>query len=197
MKLRILALAVGVTLSLPALAQDAVATFAGGCFWCMEPPYDKLDGVKSTVSGYMGGHLDNPTYKQVVGGATGHFEVVQVTYDPEMVSYERLLQVFWRNIDPLDGGGQFCDRGDSYRSAIFAHSDVQQRAAEASRQALEGSNRFDAPVVTEVRSAGEFYPAEEYHQNYYQENPLRYRFYRASCGRDARLEALWGAEAEG
>jgi peptide-methionine (S)-S-oxide reductase len=108
-----------------------------------------------------------------------------------------LLQVFWRNIDPLDGGGQFCDRGDSYRSAIFAHSDVQQRAAEASRQALEGSNRFDAPVVTEVRSAGEFYPAEEYHQNYYQENPLRYRFYRASCGRDARLEALWGAEAEG
>ena len=197
MKLRIAAFALGVMLSLPTLAQDEVATFAGGCFWCMEPPYDKLDGVKSTVSGYMGGHVANPTYKQVVAGDTGHAEVVQVTYDPDVVSYERLLQVFWRNIDPLDGGGQFCDRGDSYRSAIFAHSEAQQRAAEASKQALEGSNRFAAPVVTEVQPAGEFYPAEGYHQNYYQENPLRYRFYRASCGRDARLEALWGAEAEG
>lgn len=193
MKRCFLALVLGVTLSLPAVAQDAVATFAGGCFWCMEPPYDKLDGVKSTVSGFMGGHVDNPTYKQVVGGGTGHAEVVQVTYDPEVVSYEQLLEVFWRNIDPLDGGGQFCDRGDSYRSAIFAHSEAQQRAAEASKQALDGSKRFDAPVVTEVHPAGEFYAAEDYHQNYYQENPLRYSFYRSRCGRDARLEALWGA----
>jgi peptide-methionine (S)-S-oxide reductase len=145
----------------------------------------------------MGGHVDNPTYKQVVGGATGHAEVVQVTYDPDVVSYEELLHVFWRNVDPVDGGGQFCDRGDSYRSAIFAHSEAQLRAAEASKHALEGSNRFDAPIVTEVRLAGEFYPAEAYHQNYYRENPLRYRYYRASCRRDARLEALWGAEAEG
>ena len=197
MKRHLITFVLAMTLSLPALAQDAVATFAGGCFWCMEPPYDKLDGVKSTVSGYMGGHVKNPTYKQVVGGGTGHAEVVQVTYDPEVASYDQLLQVFWRNIDPLDGGGQFCDRGDSYRSAIFAHSEAQQRAAEASKQALEDSNRFTAPVVTEVQPAGEFYPAEGYHQNYYQENPLRYRFYRANCGRDARLEQLWGAEAEG
>jgi len=195
MKLRIIAFALGATLSLPALAQDAVATFAGGCFWCMEPPYDKLDGVKSTVSGYMGGHVDNPTYKQVVGGSTGHAEVVQVTYDPDVVSYEQLLHVFWRNIDPVDGGGQFCDRGDSYRSAIFARSETQQRAAEASKQALEDSGRFDATIATEIQAAKTFYPAEDYHQDYYQNNPLRYRYYRASCRRDARLEALWGAEA--
>lgn len=170
----------------------AVATFAGGCFWCMEAPFDKLDGVSSTVSGYMGGNVDNPTYRQVSGGGTGHAEVVQVTYDPTVVSYEKLLEVFWRNIDPLDAGGQFCDRGDQYRSGVFYHTLEQREAALSSREELRASDRFDKPVVTEVTQADTFYRAEDYHQNYYVTNPVRYRYYRFGCRRDARLEQLWG-----
>jgi peptide-methionine (S)-S-oxide reductase len=171
----------------------AVAIFAGGCFWCMQPPFDALDGVVSTTAGYTGGHLPNPTYEQVSAGETGHVEAVQVIYRPEKVSYDRLLEVFWHNVDPLDAEGQFCDRGPTYRSVIFVEDDTQRRLAEASKEGLEQSGRFDRPVVTEIRAAGTFYPAEEYHQDYYRKNPLRYRFYRSRCGRDGRLEALWGS----
>ncbi len=176
-------------------AAQAVATFAGGCFWCMEPPFDALPGVQSTVSGYMGGEVDDPTYEAVSRGGTGHAEVVQVTYDDTQVSYDELLAVYWRNIDPLDAGGQFCDRGDSYRTAIFVHDEAQARAARASKAELEASGRFDAPIVTPIVEAGDFWPAESYHQNYYLEHPLRYKYYRWRCGRDARLQALWGEEA--
>lgn len=173
----------------------AVATFAGGCFWCMEPPYDKLDAVIATVSGYTGGEVENPTYEQVSGGGTGHAEAVQVIYDPNKISYKKLLDVFWHNIDPLDAGGQFCDRGSSYRSAVFYANEKQQRLAQESKQAMNQSARFGRqPIVTKIVPAGEFYRAEDYHQNYYQENALRYKYYRWLCGRDARLEELWGAE---
>ncbi|MBA2408814.1 MAG: peptide-methionine (S)-S-oxide reductase MsrA [Gammaproteobacteria bacterium] len=170
----------------------ATAIFAGGCFWCMEPPYDKLAGVTATVSGYSGGELKNPTYEQVSAGGTGHTEAVQISYDPDKVSYQKLLDVFWENIDPLDAGGQFCDRGDSYRAAIFYQNDKEKRLAQASKRALEKSGRFDQPIVTEIAPASQFYKAEGYHQDYYQKNSLRYKFYRYSCGRDARLEELWG-----
>ena len=170
----------------------AVATFAGGCFWCMEPPFDELDGVLSTISGYTGGSTVDPTYQEVSAGGTGHAEVVQVTYDPAKVTYEQLLDVFWPNIDPLDAGGQFCDRGDSYRTGIFVHGEEQRRLAEESKQALTDSRRFAQPIVTEIVDAGPFYPAEDYHQDYYQTNPVRYKFYRWNCGRDQRLTELWG-----
>lgn len=171
------------------------ATFAGGCFWCMEPPFDKLDGVISTTSGYAGGHVPNPTYKQVSAGSTGHAEVVQVVYDPEKISYQELLSVFWRNVDPLDSGGQFCDRGNQYRTAIFYHDEQQLRLGEQSKAALERSGRFSRPAATEIVPLnGNFYPAEEYHQDYYIKNPLRYKYYRKACGRDRRLEQLWGDE---
>jgi peptide-methionine (S)-S-oxide reductase len=187
--------------SLPAAGPDggerAIATFAGGCFWCVESDFDKVDGVLETVSGFMGGRTKNPTYQQVSAGGTGHAESVQVTYDPRKVSYARLLDVFWRSIDPLDAGGQFCDRGDQYRTAIFTHTAEQQRLAEASKKALDDSKRFKQPIVTQITPAGEFTKAEEYHQKYYKNNPIRYHYYRASCGRDARLKALWGAEAGG
>jgi len=173
----------------------AVATFAGGCFWCMEPPFDKLDGVISTISGYTGGTQPNPTYEQVSSGRTGHAEAVQVTYDPSRVSYEKLLDVFWHNIDPTVKDRQFCDVGSQYRSAIFVHDAGQRRAAEASRAELERSKPFKAAVVTPIVDAGVFYPAEDYHQDYYQKNPIRYRYYRAGCGRDARLQELWGERA--
>jgi peptide-methionine (S)-S-oxide reductase len=173
----------------------SVATFAGGCFWCMEPPFDKLEGVISTTSGYIGGHLRNPTYERVSGGGTGHAEAVQVAYDPATVSYERLLEVFWHNVDPLDGGGQFCDRGDQYRTAIFYHSDQQRQLAEASKLALERARTLPGEIVTEIVPAGEFYAAEDYHQDYYERNPIRYNYYRFSCGRDRRLESLWGERA--
>jgi peptide-methionine (S)-S-oxide reductase len=173
----------------------AVATFAGGCFWCMEPPYDKLDGVLATTSGYAGGDKVDPTYQEVSAGGTGHAEVVQITYDPSKVSYQQLLDVFWRNVDPLDAGGQFCDRGDQYRTAIFVHDEEQRCLAEASKQALVDSGRFEQPIVTEIVAAGPFYPAEDYHQDYYEKNPLRYNFYRWNCGRDARLAELWGEQA--
>ena len=174
----------------------AVATFAGGCFWCMEPPYDELDGVIATISGYTGGTTADPSYQEVVQGDTGHAEVVQVTYDPDEVTYDELLEVFWRNVDPLDAGGQFCDRGDQYRTGIFVHNEEQRRLAEQSKQKLEGSERFEGqPIVTEIEEAGPFYPAEGYHQDYYEKNPVRYKFYRWNCGRDQRLAELWGAEA--
>ncbi|TVR93214.1 MAG: peptide-methionine (S)-S-oxide reductase [Spirochaetaceae bacterium] len=172
----------------------ATAVFAGGCFWCMEPPYDALEGVLETTSGFAGGHVVNPTYNQVVSGGTGHLEVVQVTYDPSVVDYARLLEVFWVNIDPLDGEGQFCDRGEHYTSAIFYGNENERRLAEASRQELIRSGRFGSQEIqTGIRPLTTFYPAEEYHQNYYQKNPIRYRFYRNACGRDRRLRELWGS----
>ena len=175
-----------------ATSGHALATFAGGCFWCMEPPYDELDGVISTTSGYTGGHKQNPTYEEVSTGETGHTEAVQVVYDPKRITYERLLEVFWRNIDPVTANAQFCDHGTQYRSVIFYHDAAQRRLAEESKRALEASGRFKAPIVTEIVAAGTFYPAEEYHQDYYKKNPIRYKFYRAACERDRRLAELWG-----
>jgi peptide-methionine (S)-S-oxide reductase len=175
----------------------AVAVFAGGCFWCMEPPFDGLEGVVSTTSGYIGGHVANPRYEQVSRGGTGHAEAVKVVYRPDRIEYEALLEVFWRNIDPLDDGGQFCDRGDQYRSAIFYSDDEQRQIAEQSKDGLKQSQRFTEPIVTAVVPATEFYPAEDYHQDYYQKNPLRYKFYRYGCGRDARLQELWGSDFAG
>lgn len=175
------------------LAQGtAKATFAGGCFWCMEAPYDKLPGVISTTSGYIGGTVKNPTYEQVSSGRTGHTEAVQVEYDPSKVSYEKLLQVFWMNIDPTVKNAQFCDHGTQYRSGIFYHDDAQRKLAEASKAALDKSKPFKEPIVTEITKAGEFYRAEDYHQDYYKTNPVRYKLYRNGCGRDARLKELWG-----
>lgn len=170
----------------------AKATFAGGCFWCMEPPYDKLDGVVSTTSGYIGGHTKNPTYEAVSAGGTGHAEAVEITYDPARIGYAKLLEVFWRNIDPTVRNRQFCDIGDPYRSAIFYHDAEQRRLAEQSKAALEKSRPFPQPIVTEIVPAGVFTPAEAYHQDYYLKNPVRYKFYRYRCGRDQRLEELWG-----
>lgn len=169
----------------------AKATFAGGCFWCMEKPFDELPGVVSTTSGYTGGQTVNPSYRQVSSGKTGHAESVQVVYDPTQVNYEKLLDVFWHNVDPLDPGGQFCDRGTQYRTNIFIYDEQQQKLAEQSKVALEKSGI--QPIATEIVSAGDFYPAEDYHQNYYKTNPLKYRFYRSSCGRDRRLTEVWGA----
>jgi peptide-methionine (S)-S-oxide reductase len=197
-----LAAAAALAVAASSLAQEstmpedgqAVATFAGGCFWCMEPPYDKLDGVTATTSGYTGGNKPDPTYQEVSSGGTGHIEAVQVTYDPSKVTYEELLEVFWRNVDPLDAGGQFCDRGSQYRTGIFVHDHEQRRLAEASKQALVDSGRFDRPIVTEIEDAGPFYPAEDYHQDYYEKNPIRYKFYRWNCVRDQRLAELWGEQ---
>lgn len=183
----LLAIAANVT-----AASEAVATFAGGCFWCMEPPFDALEGVVSTTAGYIGGHVKAPTYKQVSAGGTGHAEAVQVRYDPEVVGYRELLEVFWRNIDPLDPRGQFCDKGDQYRSAIFVHDENQRNLAEVSLQQLKASAQIDGPIVTPIVTATEFYPAEAYHQDYYQKNPWRYKYYRYRCGRDQRLKELWG-----
>ena len=171
----------------------AVATFAGGCFWCMEPAFDKLEGGVSTTSGYTGGTTSGPTYKQVSAGGTGHTEAMRVVYDPAKVSYPKLLEVFWRNVDPLDASGQFCDRGHEYRPVIFVHDQEQGRLAEASKAALDASDRFEQPVVVAVETARAFYEAEDYHQDYYLKNPTKYKYYRWSCGRDARLELVWGA----
>lgn len=187
-----------VTLASPAaFAVSAKATFAGGCFWCMEPPFEKLDGVLSVTSGYTGGKKTNPTYEEVSSGGTGHLESVEILFDPAKVSYEQLLEVFWRNVDPTDGGGQFCDRGEQYRTAIFVHDAAQRSAAEASKAALDAAKRLPGPVVTPILAASAFYPAEEYHQDYWKKNPLRYRYYRGGCGRDERLKELWGSEAGG
>jgi len=190
-----LSLALGAHALAQGPAKTEKATFAGGCFWCMEPPYDKLPGVISTTSGYMGGRTVNPTYEAVSSGSTGHAEVVQVVYDPSKVTYEKLLEVFWVNIDPTVKDRQFCDSGHQYRSAIFYHNEEQRRLASQSKMALESSKALKGPVVTEIVAATEFYPAEEYHQHYYKKNPIRYKYYRTSCGRDKRLKELWGDKA--
>jgi peptide-methionine (S)-S-oxide reductase len=169
------------------------AIFAGGCFWCMEGPYDKLDGVISTTSGYTDGHVKNPTYKQVSSGSTGHTEALKVVYDPAKVSYDKLLDVFWVNIDPLTANAQFCDHGSQYRSGIYYRNDKQKSAALASLKRIQ--EKFNEPVVTEIDPASTFYPAEDYHQDYYMKNPVRYKYYRWRCGRDQRLKELWGDEA--
>jgi len=173
-----------------AAGQETKATFAGGCFWCVEADFDKVAGVVSTTSGYSGGRTANPSYDDVVRGGTGHAEAVEIVYDPAKVSYEKLLDVFWRNIDPLAKDRQFCDRGAQYRSAVFYHGEAQKLAAEASKATVQA--RLKQPVVTEIVAAGPFYKAEDYHQDYYLKNPIRYKFYRFNCGRDARLEELWG-----
>ena len=173
----------------------AKATFAGGCFWCVEEVYDKVPGVISTVSGYMGGVQKNPTYEQVSTGRTGHAEVVQVEYDPSKVTYARLLDIFWRNIDPTQKDGQFCDHGPQYRSGIFYHNDEQRRLAEGSRVNLSKNKPFKGEIVTEITKAAEFYPAETYHQDFHTKSPTRYKFYKSGCGRDARLQQLWGKPA--
>lgn len=173
----------------------AKATFAGGCFWCMEHPFDSLPGVVSVTSGYTGGEKKNPTYEEVSAGGTGHAEAVQIVYDPAKVSYETLLNVFWHNIDPTTKNRQFCDTGNQYRSAIFFHDEEQRRLALQSKAQLEKTKTFKEPVVTEITQASVFYPAEEYHQHYYKKNPIRYKFYRTSCGRDKRLKELWGSAA--
>ncbi|WP_308366230.1 MULTISPECIES: peptide-methionine (S)-S-oxide reductase MsrA [unclassified Microbulbifer] len=174
------------------LAQDNIRTaiFAGGCFWCMEPPYDKLEGVLETTSGYSGGHVKNPSYDQVSAGNTGHAEVVRVKYDADKIGYEELLQVFWRNVDPLDAGGQFCDRGSQYRSAIFYGNEKEKKLAEASKEKV--AKKLDGKIATEIVPVSKFYPAEKYHQDYYQRNPIRYKYYRFRCRRDQRLEEVWG-----
>jgi peptide-methionine (S)-S-oxide reductase len=173
----------------------AKATFAGGCFWCVESDFDKVDGVISTTSGYIGGKTTNPTYDQVSSKNTGHYEAVEIVFDPKKVSYEQLVEFFWRTIDPTDAGGQFCDKGAPYKTAVFAHDAAQLKAAQMSRDALEKNKPFKAAVVSEVLNAATFYRAEEYHQDYYVKNPVRYKYYRTSCGRDARLKALWGDAA--
>ena len=173
----------------------AVATFAGGCFWCVESDFDTVPGVVETISGYTGGSVDNPTYRQVSEGGTGHREAVQIRYDPKQVSYEQLLHIFWRSVDPTDSGGQFCDRGDSYQTALFAGTEEERRLAEASKDALERSATPMDTIVTPIEPLGEFYPAEDYHQDYYKKNPIRYKFYRFSCGRDARVQEVWGDQA--
>jgi peptide-methionine (S)-S-oxide reductase len=174
--------------------QLATATFAGGCFWCMESPFDKLDGVASVTAGYTGGSKPNPTYQQVSAGSTGHAEAVEIKYDPGKIGFAKLLDIFWHNIDPVTPNAQFCDHGNQYRSAIFYHDEEQKRLAEGSKADLAKSGRFHQPIVTEIVAASIFWPAEDYHQHYYLKNPIRYKFYRTSCGRDRRLEELWGRQ---
>ena len=176
-------------------ANLAVAIFAGGCFWCVESDFDKVPGVVSTTSGYIGGTTDNPTYRQVSAGGTGQREAVKIVFDPKQVTYDRLLHIFWRSVDPTDAGGQFCDRGVSYETAIFAVDAEQRALAEASRAALIKSGTVAKPIVTPIEDAGGFYPAEDYHQDYYTKNPVRYNFYRYRCGRDKRIKSVWGAQA--
>ena len=186
---------------LVALANNSVAStsraiFAGGCFWCMEAPFEKLDGVSEVISGYTGGSKLDPTYQEVSAGGTGHTEAVEVLYDPQLVSYEKLLEVFWRQVDPTDAGGQFVDRGTQYRSGIFYLDTRQKQLAEESKQQLEKSGRVDKPIVTEITAAGKFYPAEEYHQDYHSKNPIRYWYYRGGSGRDDYLDKVWGKDRE-
>lgn len=176
-----------------AAAAQRTATFAGGCFWCIESDFDRVPGVLATTSGYTGGRTPDPNYEQVSGGDTGHLEALQITYDPATVTYAQLLTAFWHSIDPTDPGGQFCDRGEPYQTAVFASDDAQRRLAEESRAAAMESLGKD--IVTPVRTAGEFYPAETYHQDYYKKNPLRYKLYRWNCGRDQRVRELWGDKA--
>jgi peptide-methionine (S)-S-oxide reductase len=195
--LKTAAFALLVLIGLPALSQTppanlAKATFAAGCFWCTEEAFDKVPGVVSTTSGYMGGKVKNPSYEQVSTGRTGHTEALQVVYDPAKVSYERLLEQFWLNHDPTVTDRQFCDRGSQYRPAIFYHTEEQKKLAEASKAKWQKEKPFRQPILTPIEPAGEFYPAEEYHQDYYRKNPLQYKFYVTGCGRYARLDELWG-----
>lgn len=176
-------------------AKTETAIFAGGCFWCVESDFDKIPGVLETTSGYIGGKSASPTYKQVSAGGTGHIESVEIVFDPSKVSYKELLTAFWHSVDPTDAGGQFCDRGESYQTTIFTTSNEQKRIAEASKAALGKSGELNAPVVTPIRKATAFYDAEDYHQDYYQKNPIRYKFYRYRCGRDQRVNAVWGDNA--
>lgn len=188
-----IAIALGLVFATPGRSQTAraeTATFAAGCFWCVEEAFDKVAGVISTRSGYTAGRTPNPTYEQVSSGGTGHTEALQVTYDPSKVSYDALLEAFWRNVDAVDRGGQFCDRGSQYRSGIYVHSDDQRQRAEASKARIAA--QLGKPIATEIASAGPFYAAEEYHQDYYKRNPTRYKFYKWNCGRAQRLEELWG-----
>jgi peptide-methionine (S)-S-oxide reductase len=171
------------------------ATFASGCFWCTESDFDKVDGVKETISGFMGGKTKNPTYEQVSMGNTGHAEALQLKYDPKIVSYDKLLDYYWRHVDLLDGGGQFCDRGSQYRPVIFVATPEQRKLAEESKAALEKSGRFSQPIAVEIADAGPFTAAEDYHQNYYKTHAIQYAYYRYACGRDARIKQLWGDEA--
>lgn len=173
-------------------SQTASATFAGGCFWCMQPPFDHLAGVRSTTVGYTGGTKVNPTYEEVSSGTTGHAESIEVVYDPSVVSYDQLLEVFWHNINPTTPKQQFADHGTQYRSAIFYHTEEQQRLALASKQRLEQSGKFDKPIVTEIVPATTFYPAEDYHQQYYKKNAIRYKLYRVGSGREGYLKKTWG-----
>tara|TARA_B100001248_G_scaffold262427_1_gene258359 strand:- start:15319 stop:15903 length:585 start_codon:yes stop_codon:yes gene_type:complete len=175
-----------------AQAEIKKAVFAGGCFWCMEPPYEEQKGVKSVISGFMGGDKENPPYKLVASGKTKHLEVVQITYDSDQISYNQLLDIFWRQIDPTDAGGQFVDRGEQYSTAIFYIDDQQKQAAEASKKKMQQSGRFSKSIVTKIRPAKTFYPADEYHQDYYKKNPVRYKFYRYRSGRDQYLKKIWG-----
>lgn len=165
------------------------AIFAGGCFWCMEVPFDKLDGVVSTVSGYIGGHVENPTYNQVSSGKSGHIEALEITYNPQKISYKELLHTYWRNIDPFDLEGQFCDRGEQYQAIIFTKDDTQKKLSNSSK--VEISKKLNHDIKIKIVTASKFYPAEEYHQNYYQKNPIRYKYYRHACGRDKRLKEIW------
>ena len=174
-------------------AETATAVLAGGCFWCVEADFDKVEGVLETVSGYTGGNVENPTYEQVSSDTTGHYEAVEITYDPSVVSYEEILETFWRTVDPTDEGGQFCDRGESYRTAIFVGGPEEREIAEATL--AEAEQALGQEIVTPILDAGAFYPAEDYHQNYYVENAFNYGFYRRACGRDARVQSLWGDEA--
>ncbi len=201
MKLRltaaVLALSGVLSLSAASAADRATAIFAGGCFWCEEAAFEDVPGVISATSGYTGGHVKNPTYEQVSAGGTGHAESVEVVYDPSKITYEKLLDIFWHNVDPFQSNGQFCDHGDQYRSAIFYGDEAQKKAAEESKRKLEEDARFKGKIATQIVPASTFYPAEEYHQHYSKKNPLRYRLYRAGCGRDARLKKVWGEAAGG
>jgi peptide-methionine (S)-S-oxide reductase len=173
-------------------AEQAKAVFAGGCFWCMEEAFEKVEGVVSVTSGYMGGFKPDPTYEEVSAGGTGHAESVEVVYDPTKIGYQKLLDYFWKNVDPLTPNAQFCDHGTQYRSAIFYGNEEEKRQAEASKQAIEQSKKFTGPIVTEIVMASKFFPAEDYHQDFYKKNPVRYKFYKYNCGRAQRLEQLWG-----
>jgi peptide-methionine (S)-S-oxide reductase len=184
----------GAATSKPQKTESAI--FAGGCFWCMEPPFDKLDGVISTTSGYTAGHKKNPTYKEVSAGSTGHTEAIEIIYDPKKITYAKLLDVFWKNIDPVAVDSQFCDAGSQYRSGIYYLDEKQRAEAQRSLQQLNENKSFKGEIATEILPASTFYPAEDYHQDYYQKNPLRYKYYRFACGRDQRLQEIWGSDTQ-
>lgn len=180
----------------PEKLKSGKATFAGGCFWCMEPPFEKLPGVSAVISGYTGGRKDKPSYEEVSSGSTGHVEAIEVHYDPSKITYPELLEVFWRNVDPTDAGGQFVDRGGQYSTGIFYHDEEQKRLAQESRDKLQKSGKFSKPIVTEIKPVGPFYKAEDYHQDYYKKNPLRYKFYHYNSGRGQFIDKTWSGKKE-